>query len=80
MVLDTINESDELIFKNTHRNNKKYTLEASDPTAPDEFYFIHMEPKNQNPSRLWLRRQRMRNALLCNHHKSVQRLGKLIYK
>ena len=42
MVLDTINKNGELIFKNTHRENKKYTLAASDPTAPDEFYFIHI--------------------------------------
>ena len=48
MVLDTINENDEFIFKNTHRKNKQYTLAANDPTAPDEFYFIHIEPKNNN--------------------------------
>ena len=46
MVLDTINDKTELIFKNTHCNNKKYTLPANDPTAPDEFYFIHIEPTN----------------------------------
>ena len=46
MVLDTINENDELIFKNTHRNHTKYTLQANDSTAPDGFYFIHIEPKN----------------------------------
>ena len=46
MVLDTINDNDELVFKNTHGNNKKYKLRASDPRAPDEFYFIHIEPIN----------------------------------
>ena len=58
MVLDTINDNDELVFKNTHRNNKQYTLAADDPTAPDEFYFIQIEPKtNQinktSTSSLW---------------------------
>ena len=51
MVLDTINENDELIFKNTHRNNKKVTIQANDPTAPDEFYFIHIEPLNNQMRR-----------------------------
>jgi len=46
MVLDTINDNDELVFKNTHGNNKKYKLPASDRRAPDEFYFIHIEPLN----------------------------------
>ena len=50
MVLDTINENGELIFKNTHTNNKKHTIKASDPSAPDEFYFIHIEPKNNQIS------------------------------
>ena len=50
MVLDTINENDELIFKNTHGKNKKYTFPATDPAAPDEFYFIHIEPINNKTS------------------------------
>lgn len=44
MVLDTINEKSEFVFKNTHRNNKQYTLSVSDSDAPDEFFFIHCEP------------------------------------
>ena len=50
MVLDTINENDEFVFKNTHRNQKKYTLAASDQRAPDEFFFIHIEPLNNQIS------------------------------
>ena len=49
MVLDTINENGELIFKNTHRDNEQYTVAANDQRAPDEFYFIHIEPVNNQP-------------------------------
>ena len=53
MVLETINDSflrrtfsrsPKLVFKNTHTNNKQVTLPANDKRAPDEFYFIHIEP------------------------------------
>lgn len=73
MVLDTIDENDVLIFKNTYENNKQYTVHAADPTAPDEFYFIHIESMILNPSRWWILKQRIQNcinietfSLICN--------------
>ena len=44
MVLDTINEHGEFVFKNTHTNNTQVTVPANGQRAPDEFYFIHIEP------------------------------------
>lgn len=46
MVLEKVTDNDELIFKKTNSKNKKYTLQASDLAAPDEFFFIHIEPIN----------------------------------
>ena len=47
MVLDTINENDEFVFKNTHTDNKQVTVPANGQRAPDEFYFIHIEPSTE---------------------------------
>ena len=52
MVLDTYDiNRDVLIFKNTYDdpNNgltKKYEIERTDPNAPKELYFVHIEIKD----------------------------------
>ena len=43
MVLDTI-KNGEFVFKNTHTDNKQVTVPANGQRAPDEFYFVHIEP------------------------------------
>lgn len=48
MVLDTI-INDEFIFKNTDENEKQVKLNVADPSAPDEFYFVHIEKKLKPP-------------------------------
>ena len=52
MVLDIYdNQRDVLIFKNTYddpENNrqKKFEIQRTDPNAPTEFYFVHIEVEN----------------------------------
>ena len=52
MVLDIYDsERDVLIFKNTYddpENNqqKKFEMQRTDPNAPTEFYFVHIEVEN----------------------------------
>ena len=50
MVLDTFDpESDMLIFKNTYDQEgqeKKIQVSRSDPNAPEELFFVHIEIKD----------------------------------
>ena len=50
MVLDTFDpESDLLIFKNTYDQEgqeKKVKISRTDPNAPEELYFVHIEVKD----------------------------------
>ena len=47
MVLDTYDiDRDELIFKNTYDENghtKQFRIKRTEPNAPEEFYFVHIE-------------------------------------
>ena len=53
MVLDTFDkENDKLIFKNTYDQEgqpKKVEVGRTDPNAPEELYFVHIEMKNNLP-------------------------------
>ena len=52
MVLDTFNtENDMLIFKNTFDDPKsgqpkQFKISRTDPNAPEELYFVHIEVKD----------------------------------
>ena len=52
MVLDTYDEeNDMLIFKNTYDDpengqSKQFKIGLTDPNAPEELYFVHIEVKN----------------------------------
>ena len=51
MVLDRFDEeNDMLIFKNTYDRNglsHKFEISRTDLTAPEEFYFVHIEAKDK---------------------------------
>ena len=50
MVLDTFESyEDLLIFKNTHNKNgqlKRFTIQRTDPNAPQELYFVHIDVRD----------------------------------
>ena len=52
MVLDTFDpESDMLIFKNTYDQEgqeKKVKVSRTDPNAPEELFFVHIEIKDMD--------------------------------
>ena len=65
MVLDTYDqENDILIFKNTYDDpesgkSKQFKVRRTDPNAPEELYFVHIEIKNM----FFLPGQKMRHAI-----------------
>ena len=44
MVLDSM-ENDMFTFKNTFAENKQVKMNVTDPAAPSEFFFVHIEKK-----------------------------------
>ena len=44
MVLDTISNG-EFVFKNTKSSETQFKIKVDDTDSPDEFYFLHIEPK-----------------------------------
>ena len=78
MVLDKFDENnDTLIFKNTYDDQengqpKQFAIKRTDPNAPEELYFVHIEMKDMNvanvgPIRRFVRLLRRRFVLLKRH-------------
>ena len=42
MTLDIIRDG-QLVFKNTHSNNKKFEIQVDHENSPDEFFFVNIE-------------------------------------
>ena len=62
MVLDTYDkDQDSFIFKNTYDDPtagqpKKFKIKRTDPNAPEELYFVHIEVRDmENLPKLWQR-------------------------
>ena len=66
MVLDTfLAESDMFIFKNTYDQDgqpKQFQVSRSDPSAPEELYFVHIEVKDINNLPCQERRKELKEA------------------
>ena len=70
MVLDTFDkENDMLIFKNTYDDpengqSEQFRIRRTDPKAPEELYFVHIEIKNM----FLLPGQRIRHTLRMSYY------------
>ena len=49
MVLDTISDG-EFVFKDTHGDNEQIKIAVDAEEAPDEFFFVHIRMKNEDPA------------------------------
>ena len=49
MVLDTISDG-EFVLKYTHGDNGQIKISVDAEEAPDDFFFVHIQKKNEDPA------------------------------